>query len=37
MNWKTANASSSGRGSTVLKRVGDRWWIVHEHLSRNPR
>jgi ketosteroid isomerase-like protein len=28
--------SGSGRGSTVLKRVGDRWRIVHEHLSRNP-
>jgi ketosteroid isomerase-like protein len=29
-------ASGSGRGTTVLKREGDRWWIVHEHLS-TPR
>jgi hypothetical protein len=28
--------SGSGRGTTALKRVGDRWWIVHEHLSRWP-
>jgi ketosteroid isomerase-like protein len=35
-NWKTADASGSGRGTTVLKRMDDRWWIVHEHLSRNP-
>lgn len=39
-NWKTTidgkPASGSGRGTTVLKRVDDRWWIVHEHLSRNP-
>ena len=39
-NWKaTINgvpASGSGRGTTVLKRVNDRWWIVHEHLSRMP-
>lgn len=39
-NWQTTMdgqpASGSGRGTTVLKRVGDRWWIVHEHLSRNP-
>ena len=35
-NWKTAAASGSGRGTTVLKRVDDHWWIVHEHLSRNP-
>jgi len=28
--------SGSGRGTSVLKRVDDRWWIVHEHLSRYP-
>ena len=28
--------SGSGRGTTVLNRVADRWWIVHEHLSRQP-
>jgi ketosteroid isomerase-like protein len=36
-NWKTADASGSGRGTTVLRRVDDRWWIVHEHLSGMPR
>lgn len=40
-NWKTtingSETSGSGRGTTVLKRVGDRWWIVHEHLSAMPR
>jgi ketosteroid isomerase-like protein len=35
-NWRTPAASGSGRGTTVLKRVGDRWWIVHEHLSSSP-
>ena len=39
-NWKTVRdgqpVSGSGRGATVLKRVGDDWWIVHEHLSANP-
>lgn len=39
-NWSTTfdgkPASGSGRGTTVLKRVDDRWWIVHEHLSRYP-
>ena len=35
-NWETADAAGSGRGTTVLKRVDDRWWIVHEHLSRWP-
>lgn len=34
--WKTDTASGSGRGTTVLKRVDDRWWIVHEHLSGWP-
>lgn len=37
-NWTaTLNGeamSGSGRGTSVLKRVDDRWWIVHEHLSR---
>jgi len=39
-NWTTTldgkPVSGSGRGTTVLKRVGDRWSIVHEHLSSNP-
>lgn len=39
-NWKTTfdgkPASGFGRGTTVLRRVGDRWWIAHEHLSREP-
>lgn len=39
-NWKTVRngkpMSGSGRGTTVLKRVDDHWWIVHEHLSREP-
>lgn len=39
-NWTaTLNGeamSGSGRGTSVLKRVDDRWWIVHEHLSRYP-
>jgi hypothetical protein len=39
-NWtatiKGAPSSGSGRGTTVLRRVDDRWWIVHEHLSRMP-
>jgi ketosteroid isomerase-like protein len=36
-NWKATidgkPSSGRGRGTTVLKRVDDRWWIVHEHLS----
>ena len=36
-NWETTAygkpASGSGRGTTVLRRVDGRWWIVHEHLS----
>lgn len=39
-NWEITvdgrRDSGSGRGTTVLKRVGDRWWIAHEHLSRWP-
>lgn len=39
-NWEITvdgkRDSGSGRGTTVLRRVGDRWWIVHEHLSRWP-
>lgn len=37
-NWQTVidgkPISGSGRGTTVLKRVDERWWITHEHLSR---
>jgi ketosteroid isomerase-like protein len=29
-------ASGGGRGTTVLRKEGDRWKIVHEHLSREP-
>lgn len=36
-NWQATidgkPSSGSGRGTTVLRRVDDRWWIVHEHLS----
>lgn len=39
-NWSTTRdgrpVSGSGRGTTILQRVDDRWWIVHEHLSGNP-
>lgn len=39
-NWEITvdgeRDSGSGRGTTVLKRMGDRWWIAHEHLSRWP-
>ena len=39
-NWETVAdgkpISGSGRGTTVLKRMGERWWIAHEHLSRFP-
>ncbi|MDC9826519.1 nuclear transport factor 2 family protein [Devosia sp. ZB163] len=39
-NWEAVAdgkpISGSGRGTTVLRRVDDRWWIVHEHLSRLP-
>lgn len=35
-NWTAGGASGSGRGTTVLRRVDDRWRIAHEHLSRNP-
>ncbi len=27
-------ASGSGRGTSVLRRSGDTWKVVHEHLSR---
>lgn len=27
-------ASGSGRGTTILRRAGDDWKVVHEHLSR---
>jgi ketosteroid isomerase-like protein len=40
-NWKAtiggAERSGTGRGTTVLRRADDRWWIVHEHLSATPR
>lgn len=29
-----APASGSGRGTCVLKRRGDSWVVVHEHLSK---
>jgi ketosteroid isomerase-like protein len=39
-NWETTfdgkPASGNGRGTSVLSRVDDRWWIVHEHLSSYP-
>lgn len=35
-NWKTDSSSGAGRGTTVLRFVDNRWWIVHEHLSRWP-
>lgn len=39
-NWQTVAdgkpISGSGRGTTVLKRVNERWCIAHEHLSRYP-
>jgi ketosteroid isomerase-like protein len=39
-NWRATiggvPSSGSGRGTTVLRRVDDRWSIVHEHLSRMP-
>lgn len=39
-NWQTLQdgmpVAGSGRGTTALRRVGDHWWIVHEHLSGNP-
>lgn len=27
-------ASGSGRGTTVLRRFGQEWKVIHEHLSR---
>lgn len=27
-------ASGSGRGTTVLRRSGESWKVIHEHLSR---
>ncbi len=27
------DAAGSGRGTTVLRRLGDDWKVVHEHLS----
>lgn len=28
--------SGSGRGTSVLRRDGDSWKVVHEHLSKGP-
>jgi ketosteroid isomerase-like protein len=27
-------ASGDGRGTSVIKRAGERWLVVHEHLSK---
>jgi ketosteroid isomerase-like protein len=35
-NWKTAGASGSGRGTTVLRRGGERWLLVHQHQRATP-
>ena len=39
-NWRAMRngqpISGAGRGTTVLHHNGDRWQIVHEHLSLNP-
>lgn len=26
----------SGRGTTILRKDGDRWYVVHEHLNAHP-
>ena len=28
--------TGNGRGTTVTKKIEDRWMIIHEHLSRKP-
>ena len=28
--------AGSGRGTSVLKRCGESWLVVHEHLSKGP-
>lgn len=39
-NWQATSdgksVAGSGRGTTVLACRDGRWWIVHEHLSREP-
>jgi len=30
-------ASGGGRGTTILRKVGGRWLIAHEHLGPYPR
>ncbi|MFZ4763643.1 MAG: YybH family protein [Roseimicrobium sp.] len=30
-------ASGGGRGTTILRKVDDRWLIAHEHLGPHPR
>lgn len=34
--WRGEPASGSGRGTTVSRKSGSDWKIVHEHLSRFP-
>ncbi|MFQ5919684.1 MAG: YybH family protein [Thermoplasmata archaeon] len=31
---KGQEASGSGRGTSVIRRLGNEWKVVHEHLSR---
>lgn len=30
-------SSGGGRGTTILRKVDDRWLITHEHLGPDPR
>jgi ketosteroid isomerase-like protein len=30
-------ASGGGRGTSILRKVGTRWLILHEHLGPYPR
>ena len=30
------SVQGSGRGTSVLRKTGDRWQVVHEHLSPMP-
>jgi ketosteroid isomerase-like protein len=40
-NWEGVSQGKSfriqGRGTRLLVREGDRWQIIHEHLSRMPK
>lgn len=40
-NWEGVSQGKSfriqGRGTRVLVREGERWQIIHEHLSRMPK